>query len=669
MIAMVLLSGALAVVQNAKSLAVMAATGGFLAPVLTSTGGGSHVMLFSYYALLNAGILGVAWFKAWRTLNWVGFVFTFVIGAAWGFLDYEPRYFNSVEPFLILFFFFYVAISVLFSHRQPPQLKGLVDGTLVFGVPLVAFALQSALVKEYEFGLAYSALALSAVYIVLARILWKKEVEGMRLLTESFLALGVVFATLAVPLALDGRWTAAVWALEGAGMVWIGIRQRRLLVRSFGLALQIGAAFAFLTTIQRTTGAVPVLNSAYVGCLLISLAGLFTSHYYYRHGDNLKVWERQFHVLLLGWGLLWWFAAGIVEIERHVRAVHELKSVLFFIAASFVVLDLLAARLRWRAARLPAVSLLPATALIALVSFIGAPGRSPLSNFGFIPWLFALSSQYLLLYRVQAIWHGGLLRAWHGGSLWLLVFICSWSASVSVDGLVRGGGAWGDLMWGIVPALAVLVLTRYHHRIRWPVEQLKETYFGIGLFPVALFAGLWTLISCFNRGDPRPLPYIPVINPLELAQLFVLIVLLYWINRGQRRLIPQLKLKDPDAVIYGLAGLAFVWLNAVVARTVHFWAGVRFDPDALHHSAVFQASISIVWTLAALAIAGIATRLARRRLWFIGAALIAAVVFKLFFVDLKDIGTVAQIISFLTVGMLLMLLGYFSPLPPKAEAD
>ena len=41
-------------------------------------------MLFSYYAVLNAGILGIAWFKAWRILNLVGFAFTFVIGALWG---------------------------------------------------------------------------------------------------------------------------------------------------------------------------------------------------------------------------------------------------------------------------------------------------------------------------------------------------------------------------------------------------------------------------------------------------------------------------------------------------------------------------------------------------------------------------------------------------------
>ena len=49
--AMAIFSAMLAVLQDSRSLAAMAVTGGFLAPLLASTGGGSHVMLFSFYAL------------------------------------------------------------------------------------------------------------------------------------------------------------------------------------------------------------------------------------------------------------------------------------------------------------------------------------------------------------------------------------------------------------------------------------------------------------------------------------------------------------------------------------------------------------------------------------------------------------------------------------------
>jgi uncharacterized membrane protein len=102
------LSAVLSLMQVSSWLALLGVAGGFLAPVLASTGEGSHVVLFSYYAILNAGIAGVAWFKAWRPLNIAGFVFTFGIGTVWGVLRYRPELFSSTEPFLLLYFLLYV---------------------------------------------------------------------------------------------------------------------------------------------------------------------------------------------------------------------------------------------------------------------------------------------------------------------------------------------------------------------------------------------------------------------------------------------------------------------------------------------------------------------------------------------------------------------------------
>src|SRR5262245_60780381 len=95
-------SAVLAVVQDSRALAITGVAGGFLAPILASTGGGSHVALFSFYALLNLGILLIAWFKAWRSLNLLGFAFTFFIGLIWGARFYRSEFFASTEPFLIL---------------------------------------------------------------------------------------------------------------------------------------------------------------------------------------------------------------------------------------------------------------------------------------------------------------------------------------------------------------------------------------------------------------------------------------------------------------------------------------------------------------------------------------------------------------------------------------
>jgi uncharacterized membrane protein len=97
------LSGSLAIMQDAIALAVLGIVGGFLAPILTSTNSGDHVLLFSYYAVLNAAVFGMAWFKAWRSLNLLGFAFTFIVGTLWGVTRYRPEDFATTEPFLIRF--------------------------------------------------------------------------------------------------------------------------------------------------------------------------------------------------------------------------------------------------------------------------------------------------------------------------------------------------------------------------------------------------------------------------------------------------------------------------------------------------------------------------------------------------------------------------------------
>ncbi|KAG1577895.1 hypothetical protein G6F46_015822 [Rhizopus delemar] len=75
-----------------------------MAPLWLSTGSGNHVGLFSYYAVLNAGIFAIAWFRPWRALNLLGIDFTFGIGTFSGLLQNAPGKFSSTGHFLLQFF-------------------------------------------------------------------------------------------------------------------------------------------------------------------------------------------------------------------------------------------------------------------------------------------------------------------------------------------------------------------------------------------------------------------------------------------------------------------------------------------------------------------------------------------------------------------------------------
>lgn len=318
LVAVTVFSAILAITQDALGLACAAALGGFAAPILTSTGAGNHVALFSYFALLNAGILAIAWFKAWRLLNLIGFVGTFGIGFAWGMRSYTPELLWSTEPFLILFFLMYLAIGLLFARRTLLEMRDApdddsraallrwslakghyVDGSMLFGPPLVGFGLQFALVQHLEFAAAFSALGLGIIYMGLARLL-----GGGRalLLAETCLALGVIFASLAIPLGLDARWTAAAWAVEGAGIFWLGLRQERPLARAFGLLLQVGSALAFLSELR--IGEHTLLDGAPLGALLLGAALLFSFDQLRKaSAQQAAAWERKGLPVLASLGL------------------------------------------------------------------------------------------------------------------------------------------------------------------------------------------------------------------------------------------------------------------------------------------------------------------------------------------------------------------------------
>lgn len=908
-------SAILAVAQNALGLAVAAALGGFAAPILTSTGSGNHVALFSYFILLNAGILAIAWFKAWRLLNLVGFVGTFGIGFAWGLRSYTPELLWSTESFLVLFFLMYVAIGLLFARRKlreaadaPDERDALlrwsrsradyVDGTVLFGPPLVGFGLQYAIVQHLEFAAAFSALGLGLFYLGLALLLRGRNVL---LLTETCLALGVVFGSLAIPLGLDARWTSAAWAVEGAGIYWLGLRQGRPVARAFALLLQIGAALAFLGQLDR--GQEQLLDGAPLGALMLgaallfsygqlrqapaeasrdwerrslpwlavaglvflyliaplslgaegtaiawALAGLATlfaglrlqarsflftafavqllggavflsqmqgsglgeSGIFYSGWRGLLVcsliglalvagmliavrdklvsedrqlmrglslvmlvgllfvnlavlfvlpWQsaaavwagtglliiwlslrlqlrasflfglllqvvggiaflaasplllgqlpseglrplahagfwaplvlalaaqlgawRLRHVLLrqqagalgslslqrlsqllLAWGAGWWALALASEVLRFVAVELQGAALLSLAALSVALWAWLAGRLRWRSLALLSTLLVPLAGAILL--HLAHHFYHPAAGFGWLGWGLVFAVQLWMLKRLAELLPAGVRSAAHVLGCWLILGVLALELRYGLMLLAEHYNAWRWLGWALLPGLYLLAMAA--PRVwPWPVAAYPLEYRVWAAAPLALLMLGWLwLANIASDGGAEPLPYLPLLNPLELGMLLVLLAIYAWLRSG----LPQLGLAaHSERIAQVIAGASlFAVLTAAVFRATHHWGGVPYELDALLDSMLVQAGLSIVWTLIALPLMILGHLRGRRELWLLGAALIAVVVAKLFFVELGNRGGLERIISFIGVGVLLLVVGYFAPLPPR----
>jgi uncharacterized membrane protein len=667
------LAAGLAVKQNAPALAWTGSAGGFLAPILISTGQGSHVVLFSYYALLNAGIFAIAWFRAWRALNLLGFVFTFGIATAWGVLRYQPALLASTEPFLILFFLMYVGIALLYALRRHVSLSDYVDGTLVFGTPLVVMGLQAGLVHHIPFAMAWSAAALAAFYLCVAAWLAPRR-ANLGLLFEAMFALGVIFITLAIPLAFDGRTTSAVWALEGAAVVWVSVRQQRRLALAAGLVLQLAAGLAFgLGTLFEPAASMhwPVLNSRYIGGLLIAVAGVFSG---WRLHGRAQVRGGLKGAPALGvaasvWGLLWWLASGSDEIDRFAwrMATQVVDRPDIPLYAAFVLVTAWGAHavrraLDWSLAEWPALALSPALAIVALAA-IEHWAPSPLAGWGGLVWVASIVLTLALLHRQERDVKDAILAPLHTVLFWWFCGMLATEGYWRLDAYVPEG-TWSFAAWAYAYGALLALLAGAGWRMRWPIARFERAYLLWGAAPLAALLWLWSLASAATDGNAAPLPYLPILNPLDVAQLLVFLAVALWMRRvALQKLVPE-----PRVIGYAVGATLFIWANAVLLRTLHHWAHVPYTPEDLGNSMLVQASLSMFWTVLALAVMVFATRRASRTLWFTGGALLGVTVVKLFLFDLSRVTGVERIVSFIAIGVLLLLIGYLSPLPPRAPA-
>lgn len=653
----------LAVRQDGVALAVLGIAGAFLAPVLAATSSGNHIALFSYFALLNAFIIGVDWFKSWRPLNLTGFVFTFVIGMSWALGRYRPEFYAETQAFLILFFLMYSATPVLSARFRAPGFRGWSDGLLVFGTPLVAAALQVPLVREYEYGLAWSAFAAGLYYLSLWGLLAGGRDAQARLMETSHLGIAVVFLTVAVPLAFGVQVTSAFWAAEGVAMLWFGLRQKRRPAQVFGLLVQLAAGIWFVFGIDELQRATPLLNDVFVGGMLIAGAG-FIGAWLLREEGEVAPAALVTAPVLLWWGLAWWFGTGLSEIGEFAGRATRVPYSLFFATASAAALEGYGRGKRWSDLRWPALLLLPFAIACAVLST--QAHRHVLAGFMVMAFPLAMLAHYWMLSRQDddGLDRFGALR--HLVAFWLLAAVAGRELAWIAGELAPGVTLWPLLAWGAVAAATLHAVVLGVGKNLWPFAARPSDYLEAGALPVALVLAVWSAVANLSHsGAGFALPYVPLLNPFDLVQLIALASLGHWARGSEAAPASPLRRRfNPIAF-----GLGFLWLSAMAARITHHWGEVPFRFHDLFHSVLLQSLLSLLWTAVAIGLMILATRRLRRELWYGGFGLLTLVGVKLLVIDLANSGTLTWTASLIGVALLVLAAAYFAPAPPKAGVE
>ena len=270
----------LAVRQNALPLALLALSGGFFAPILTSSDIGNLVTLFSYYLLLNVTIAIIAHYRTWKMLNLLGVMVTFGLAYYWGATESLSAVIEAQRWSLVLLVALHVLLYLFVVIRYAQQIIAYntlneagfahtdiadtvdnfngsnnvnhidkvhlgnnsyvfpIDTGLLFSVPILAFGLFAALLEGIPNALTITSAVLAAIYLGIGLVFVQRS-QRYALITEGMLALGFGFLALVIPLALNAEWIAFGWSVQGLALVWFGRRSLRAWSVLFGLLLQL----------------------------------------------------------------------------------------------------------------------------------------------------------------------------------------------------------------------------------------------------------------------------------------------------------------------------------------------------------------------------------------------------------------------------------------------
>jgi uncharacterized membrane protein len=315
--------------------------------------------------------------------------------------------------------------------------------------------------------------------------------------------------------------------------------------------------------------------------------------------------------------------------------------------------------------RLLSITAIPAAFVTIALSTATQPHL--LANGGWLAWPLAIAGIYALLRYLEDCEVSWVPMA-YAPALWLVAVVTALGLHGMADDVLTLSEDWEVAAFGVGLAVVLLAAIRALHHEVGPFGRHPQPHAGLGMGAVAAFALVWTLsINLTATGASHPLPYLPLLNPADAAIGLIALAVVTWLNQLLRT--RQASFLDGWNQLIGpvLGGMAFVWLNGTLVRTVHQWSSVAFEVDALWDSVPLQVSLSIVWTLVALAGMVVSTRNAWRTRWVTFATLLGVVVVKLFTVDLSQLSTGAKIGTFLVVGLLLLVVGYLSPVPPEGD--
>jgi hypothetical protein len=222
-----------------QELAVLSLIGGFAVPFMVSTGAGNYVVLFTYIAILNMGILGIAYYKKWNIVSILSFVFAYLLFSSW---YYKELYADKLPhqgalAFATLYYFIFSIVVVLNNVRRKGEFSN-IDYFMIIANTFVYFGLGMGILHNWgiEFKGLFT-LSLAIYNLIYATILFKKfglDKNAVYLL----IGLVLTFVTLTIPIQFEGNQITLFWSAEAVLLFWLSQKSKISLFKLGAMVVQ-----------------------------------------------------------------------------------------------------------------------------------------------------------------------------------------------------------------------------------------------------------------------------------------------------------------------------------------------------------------------------------------------------------------------------------------------
>ena len=225
-------------------LAILATIGGFITPFLVSTGQENYVALFTYLCILNSGLMVLAWFKRWPTINIIALFFTTIIYGSWlikkMWLDSPVVVpYKDAMLFGTLFYLQFVTMNIVNNIREK-KIFNAFDFMIVLSINFLFYIAAMVIFPYWNRG-DYNGLFTASLGIF--NLLLVLGFRQKKTIDPNFLALltglALTFISLAAPVQFKGNYVTLFWAAEAVILFWLFQRTRNAQLKIASLLLVV----------------------------------------------------------------------------------------------------------------------------------------------------------------------------------------------------------------------------------------------------------------------------------------------------------------------------------------------------------------------------------------------------------------------------------------------